>query len=295
MGPFPSSFGNKYILVAVDYVSKWIEAIASPTNDTRVVIRLFKRIIFPRFGVSRLVISDGGSHFISRIFEKLLLKYGVRHRVATPYHPQTSGQVEVSNREIKQILEKTVATSRKDWSSKLPEALWAYRTAYKTPIGTTPFKLVYGKSCHLPVELEHKAYWVIKTLNLNYTAAGEKRILDIHELEELRLDAYENARIYKERTKKWHNNRILRKEFKEGDKVLLFNSCLRLFPGKLHSRWSGPFEITNIFPNGAIEVKGKTSEPFIVNGQCLKHYHNSDNKDFIANLKLAEPRAHSKE
>jgi ABC-type transport system substrate-binding protein len=104
-----------------------------------------------------------------------------------------------------------IATSRKDWSSKLHEALWVYRTTYKTPIGTTPYKLVYGKSCHLPVELEHKAYWAIKTLNLNYTAADEKRILDIHELEELRLDVYENARIYKERNKKWHDNRISRK------------------------------------------------------------------------------------
>ena len=149
----------------------------------------------------RLVISDGGSHFISKIFEKLLVKYGVKHCVATPYHPQKSGQVEVSNREIKQILEKIVATSRKDWSSKLHEALWAYRTAFKTPIGTTPFKLVYGKSCHLPVELEHKTYWAIKTLNLNYSAAIGNRILDINELEELRLDAYENAKIYKERIK----------------------------------------------------------------------------------------------
>ena len=110
----------------------------------------------------------------------------MKHRIATPYHPQTSGQVEVSNREIKQILEKTVATTRKDWSSKLNEALWAYRTAYKTPIGTTPFKLVYGKSCHLPVELEHKAYWAIKMLNMNYTVAGEKRVLNLNELEELR-------------------------------------------------------------------------------------------------------------
>ncbi|XP_050919166.1 uncharacterized protein LOC127136676 [Lathyrus oleraceus] len=101
MGPFPSSMGNKYILVVVDYVSKWIEAIALTTHDTRVVIKLFKNNIFLRFGVPRLVISDGGSHFISRIFDKLLDKYGVKHRVATPYHPQTSGQAEVSNREIK--------------------------------------------------------------------------------------------------------------------------------------------------------------------------------------------------
>ena len=128
------------------------------------------------------------------------------------------------------------------------------------------------------MEIEHKAYWAIKTLNLNYTAAGEKRILDIHELEELRLDAYQNAQIYKERTKKWHDKRISRKEFNEGDIVLWFNSRLELFPGKLHSRWSGPFEVTKIFQSGAVEIKGMSCKPFIVNGQCLKHYHSIDNK-----------------
>ncbi|XP_048601815.1 uncharacterized protein K02A2.6-like, partial [Brassica napus] len=119
MGPFPSSFGNKYILVAVDYVSKWVEAIASPTNDARVVTKMFKSNIFPRFGVPRVVISDGGSHFINKLLEGLLKKNGVKHKVATPYHPQTSGQVEISNREIKSILEKIVGITRKDWSNKL--------------------------------------------------------------------------------------------------------------------------------------------------------------------------------
>ncbi|KAG7529568.1 Retrotransposon gag domain [Arabidopsis suecica] len=127
MGPFPSSYGNKYILVAVDYVPKWVEAIASPTNDARVVLKLFKTIIFPRFGVPKVVISDGGKHFINKVFENLLKKHGVKHKVATPYHPQTSGQVEISNREIKAILEKTVGITRKDWSAKLDDALWAYR------------------------------------------------------------------------------------------------------------------------------------------------------------------------
>ncbi|CAM8954496.1 unnamed protein product [Rhodiola kirilowii] len=158
MSPFPPSYGNRYILVAVDYVSKWVEAIASPTCDAKVVAKLFKKVIFPRFRVPRTVISDGGSHFKEKQFGALLKKYAVYHKVATPYHPQTSGQVEVSNREIKVILEKTVGNSRKDWSSKLDDAIWTYRTAFKTPIGMSPFRLIYGKPCHLPVELEYKHF-----------------------------------------------------------------------------------------------------------------------------------------
>ncbi|CAA7059698.1 unnamed protein product [Microthlaspi erraticum] len=123
------------------------------------------------------------------VFENLLKKYGVKHKIATPYHPQTSGQVEVSNKQIKAILHKTVNSSRKDWSEKLDDALWAYRTAYKTPIGRSPYSLIYGKSCHLPLELEYRARWAIKFLNMELSTAQEKREMDLHELEEIRLDA----------------------------------------------------------------------------------------------------------
>ncbi|OIW19206.1 hypothetical protein TanjilG_20331 [Lupinus angustifolius] len=185
MGTFPTSNNNKFIFVAVDYVSMWVEAISSPHNDAKMIIKLFTKIIFLMFGVPRLVISDRGSHFIERHFENLLKKYGVSHRVGTSYYPQTSGQVKVSNREIKSILEKTVSRSRKDCSSKFDDALWADRTAYKTPIDMSQFRLIYGKPYHLPMELHHKAYWVVKLLNFDLKLAREKRKFQLQELEEL--------------------------------------------------------------------------------------------------------------
>ncbi|CAL2228629.1 unnamed protein product [Prunus armeniaca] len=220
MGPFPSSYGFIYILLVVDYVSKWVEAIPTRTNDSKVVLSFVKENIFSRFGTPRAIISDGGTHFCNRSFEALLKRYGITHRVSTPYHPQTSGQVEISNREIKQILEKTVSPTRKDWSLRLNEALWAYRTAYKTPI-----------------------------------EAGDARRLQLNELDEMRNDAYESARIYKEKTKAFHDKAIQRKTFEIGQKVLLFNSRLRLFPVEIQNDKMG-----NIFK---------------VNGHRLKPYYES--------------------
>ena len=141
-------------------------------------------------------------------------------------------------------------TSRKDWSVKLDDPLWAYRTAYKTPIGMSPYKIVFEKPCHLPLELEYKAIWAIKKLNYDFQIAKEKRLLQMNELEELRNEAYDNVRIYKEKTKKWHDQRIMKKEFKVGELVLLYNSRLILFPRKLKSRWSGPYTVIVITPLG---------------------------------------------
>ncbi|KAI3724961.1 hypothetical protein L1987_64729 [Smallanthus sonchifolius] len=254
MGPFPISRGNRYILVAIDYVSKWVEAQALPTNDARVVVGFLKKL-FSRFGTPRALISDRGTHFCNAQMEKALSRYGVTHRFSTAYHPQTSGQVENANRGIKRILEKTVGKNRKDWADKLDDALWAFRTAFKTPIGTTPFRMIYGKACHLPVELEHKAYWALKAVNLDMPQAAQHRFLQLHELEELRDDAYARSWSYKERTKALHDRRLKGvKDFKCGEEVLVYNSRLKLFPGKLKSRWTGPYTVKEVFPYGTVEL-----------------------------------------
>ncbi|XP_076895260.1 uncharacterized protein LOC143547819 [Bidens hawaiensis] len=205
--------------------------------------------------------------------KKTLAGYGVTHRLSTAYYPQTSGQVENANRGVKRILEKTVGKNRKDWSDKLDDALWAFRTAFKTPIGTTPFRMVYGKACHLPVELEHRAYWAFRSVNLDLTQAAKNRYLQIHEVEDLRDEAYARSWSYKERTKALHDRKLKKvKEFKCGDRVLVYNSRLKLFPGKLRSRWVGPYTVKEVFPHGAIELQDVDGSLWKVNGHRLKHY-----------------------
>jgi transposase InsO family protein len=204
MGPFKNSQRFEHILVMDDYLSKWVESMPCRKASMEEFIAMIKSMIFPRFGTPRILISDGGTHFTEKNFKKCLSKLEIEHRVSRAYDPQTNGKAETSNRQLKSILNKTIEKGGRDWEKKLDGALWAYRTSFKTPIGMTPYQFVYGKACHLPVELEHKAYLAIKEMSLDLDAAVVKRRIQISELEEMRLKAYENANMYKERIKRWY-------------------------------------------------------------------------------------------
>nr|GEU76889.1 reverse transcriptase domain-containing protein [Tanacetum cinerariifolium] len=222
------------------------------------------------------IFSDRGTHFCNEQFAKVMFKYEVTHRLSTAYHPQTSGQVEVSNRGLKHILERTVGENRASWSEILEDALWAFRTAYKTPIGCTSYKLFYGKYCHFPIELEHKAYWALKHVNFDLKTARDHWKLQLNEFNELRDQAYENSLIYKEKMKKLHDSKIQNRVFNVGDRVLLFNSRSKIFLGKLKTHWSGPFTIAHVFPYGTIELSQPDGPNFKVNGHRVKHYFGGD-------------------
>ncbi|KAJ9561766.1 hypothetical protein OSB04_006926 [Centaurea solstitialis] len=201
---------------------------------------------------------------------------GVHHRFSTAYHPQANGQAENTNRALKRILEKTVDNNPKIWSQNLEDALWAYRTAYKTPIGSTPYRMLYGKACHLPFEFEYKALWALKKVHLDDSVSGRERLISLHELEERRSLAYENSKIYKEQRKKWHDAHLKEvKVFKEGDKVLMYQTRFKFSPGMLKSRWIGPYVILKAYPSGYVDLMTERGS-FKVNGHRLKLYNEND-------------------
>ncbi|GJZ33977.1 reverse transcriptase domain-containing protein [Tanacetum coccineum] len=293
---FPSSRGNKYILVAVDYLSKWVEAKAIPTNDARVVCKFLKSL-FAQFGAPRAIISDCGTHFYNDQFAKVMLKSShsdgwiLTRTLHRAYHSRhTSGQVCVRYPIVATtnlFKRNTVAENRASWTDKLDDSLWAFRTAYKTPIGCTPYKLVYGKACHLPIELEHKAYWPLKHANFDLKTTGDHRKVQLNELHD---HAYENSLIYKEKTKRIHDSKIKNRVFNVGDQVLLFNSQLKMFSGKLKSCWSRLFTITQVFPYGTIEFSQNSEPNFKVNGYRIKHYFGGAYYNWLSRISKPSPR-----
>nr|GEW81168.1 hypothetical protein [Tanacetum cinerariifolium] len=201
-----------------------------------------------KFRTPRAIISDHGTYFCNDQFAKVMLK----------------------------ILERTVGENRASWSDNLDDALWAFRTAFKTPIGCTLYKLVYGKACHLLIELEHKAYWALKHCNYDLLTAGDHHKVQLNELNELHDQSYKNSLIYKEKTKRIHDSKIKDRVFNVDDRVLFFNSKLKIFSGKLKTHGSGPFTITHEFPYGTVKLSQTDGTNFKVNVHRLKHYFRED-------------------
>ncbi|GJY52864.1 reverse transcriptase domain-containing protein [Tanacetum coccineum] len=196
--------------------------------------------------------------------EKILKRYGVHHRFATAYQYKPMVKLKTPQ-SLKESQKTRVRGQSFVWSRKLDDALRVFRTTYKTPIGTTPYQLLYGKTCHFPIEIEHRVYWAIRSSNLDLKIAGEKRFLQLHELDELRLQAYENFKLYKVRTKAYHDKKLrIRKEFKAGDKVLLFNSKYKFNAPKLRSKWYRLFIVKHGFPSDMLSYTTNTEEVLLL-------------------------------
>nr|GEU32434.1 reverse transcriptase domain-containing protein [Tanacetum cinerariifolium] len=261
-----------------------------PTNDARVVLKILKSL-FARFGTPRAIIIDRGTHFCNEQFAKAMLEYGVTHHLFTMYHPQTSRQMEVSNRGFKRILVRTIGENRASWSDKLDDAYGLFVLPSRHPLGAPLISWYTEKACHLPIELEHKAYWALKHCNFDLKTAGGHRKVQLNELNELRDRDYENSLIYKEKTKKIHDSKIKNRVFNVGDRVLLFNSRLNIFSRKLKTRWTGPFTVAHVFPYGTIKLSQADGPNFKVNVHRLKHYFRGDIQNWLIAPDLEASRA----
>eukprot|EP00253_Pinus_taeda_P028534 PITA_28534 len=254
IGPInPSSNRKTYILVATEYVTKWVEAEALPRAIEDSVIQ-FLFHLFVRYGLPREIITDGGPQFARNKIAATLNSYHVQHKITTPYHPQANGQVESSNKIIEAILTKTIASHRCDWAARLLEALWAYRTTWRSTTDYSPYQLVFGKQPIFPIEFEIQTLRTTQEVSLDLTKAQINRLQQINELEEIRLSALQNTALIQQQRSKWHDALIKNKFFHEGDWALLYDSRFQDFPGKLQTRWLGPYEIQKVLDNGTLSL-----------------------------------------
>jgi hypothetical protein len=275
IGPInPPSNQKVYIVVCTDYMTKWVEAKALHRATEEAVIDFLFKDIFTRFGVPRELVTDGGLPFTSHGFKATLQKYHIQQRMTTTYHPQANGQVESKNKVIEAILTKTMKENRKDWSYRLPEALWAYRTTWRNTTRFSPYELVYGKSVVFPVEFEIKTLRTVVVFNLNLTGEQTARLQQLNELEEKRLDAIQQTTIIQQQRSKWHDKNIKKKQFQKGNWALLYDSRFKEFQGKLRTRWLGPYEVDTVFPNGTVRLLtiDDSKTPLLVNGHRLRLY-----------------------
>jgi RNase H-like domain found in reverse transcriptase/Integrase core domain/Integrase zinc binding domain len=266
---------NAYILLAVDYLTKWVEAKAVKTADKKTTAKFLFEYIFTRFGVPRVLISDRGTHFLNDLIEELTTAYGIDHRKTTPYHPQTNGLAERVNQTIVRILRKTIQDNKRDWDTKLNAALWAYRTTFKVTTKQTPFALVYGVEAILPIEIEIPSLRIAIEDRWPISESIRDRVLMLEGLNETRRLSAQHIEVVQRRKKaafdKCHKKRTLI----PGTMVMLQDGKKLEFPGKFDAIWLGPYWIMEVYPNNTVQLAtlDGTYFPTRTNGERCKVYH----------------------
>lgn len=285
IGPIdPPSNGKSYILVCIDYLTIWVEVRAMKHAYDHKVAEFLYEEIFTRYFVLRELVTDQGEQFTSNLITKLMQEYNIGYWKSSPYHPQANGQEKATNREIEAILTKIVQLHYRDWSNRLPEVVWAYRTTWKTTKGFTLFELLYGKIAMLPIEFEHKTLRTTLELNIDLPVTQRENLLHLNSLDEMHKSTLEHIEIIQKKRKQWHDSHIKNKKFQVGDWAFLYDSRFKELPGKLHTRWLGPYEINHVFANGPVQLTTIHLVHFkiLVNGHWLKLYQKPQTKeDFL--------------
>ena len=252
--PAGRSTGAKYILIATDYCTKWVEARALRDNKASSVAKFLYEMIITRYGCPVELVSDQGSHFLNATMEELVKKHMIIHKKSTVYYPQANGQAESTNKVLQNVLKKTVETNRSDWDQKLSSALWAYRTAYKTVTGQTPFRLAYGFEVVVPMEFLVPSLRIAVEERLPEKESEMVRLRELLRLEETRLEGLWKSDVVQIRRKIWCDRNRKYRIFEKGDAVLVFNSRMGPHPGKLKMRWLGPYRITDVLGTGTFTL-----------------------------------------
>ena len=275
---------HRYIILATDYATKWVEARATRRNDAATSARfLFERIMM-RFGHPLELVSDRGTHFLNDVIVDLTGQYKVKHRKTTPYNPKANGLTERANGIICKILTKVVSAHKTDWDQKLPSAVYAYNTAYKSTTGKSPYYLAFGQEVLQAIETEVETFRIISARHANRTEEQDQRLEVIDALEEIRMEALDHTRDVQARRKESYDQKLPEdNHIKEGDLVLLFDNRFQDFPGKLHTRWAGPLKVSRVYSNGSLQLEDLEGRPLDTrtNGSRVKLYHTPDGHDRV--------------
>ena len=269
-----ASNGHRFILVAIDYFTKWVEAVSYTSVTKQVVARFIRKELICRYGVPNKIITDNGSNLNNKMIKELCDEFKIEHHNSSPYRPKMNGAVEAANKNIKKILQKMVVTY-KDWHEMLPFALHGYRTTVRTSTGATPFSLVYGMEAVLPIEVEIPSMRILMETKLDKAEWCQSRYDQLNLIEEKRMTALCHGQLYQKRMKQAFDKKVKPRVFKEGDlvlkKMILFHNDSR---GKWTPNYEGPYVVKKAFSGGALILTNMDGEelPRPVNTDAVKKY-----------------------